>query len=68
MGRTLILLFLIIDKNDFLSNSGWFAYCGIPMGREAHLHCLARKADMPYETFMSTKEAIYVLNYMNEKV
>ncbi len=38
------------------------------MGKEAHLHCLARKADMTYETFMSTKEAIYVLNYMNEKV
>ena len=59
---------IIVDKNDFLSNSGWFNHPGIPMGRKAHLHCLARKADMNYGTFMSIGKAVYLLQFMNEKV
>ena len=58
----------ILDKNDFLSNSGWFSHGAMALGRDAHYHCLARKADMNYDRFMSIKEAIYLLQYMNEKV
>lgn len=38
------------------------------MGRDAHFHSLARKADMQYDKFMATKQAIYLLQFMNEKV
>ncbi len=58
----------ILDKNDFLTNSGWFTHGAMALGRDAHYHCLARKADMNYEQFMGIKEAIYLLQYMNEKV
>ena len=38
------------------------------MGREAVFYLLARKAEIDYDTFMSIGEAIYLLEYMNEKV
>lgn len=56
------------DKNDYFTNSGWFTYPGLAMGREALFYLLARKADVDYDTFMSIGEAIYLLEYMNEKV
>lgn len=56
------------DLNDFISNSGWFSYPNIPLGKEAQLNCLAKKAGIPFEDFMSTKQAIYMFKYREEKL
>ena len=61
-------LSLFTDRNDFISNSGWFQFPGLPLGKEAQLNVLAKKAGLNYETFINTKRAVYVLSYRQEKV
>ena len=63
-----INVYIYLDLNDFISNSGWFSYPNIPLGKEAQLNCLAKKAGIPFEDFMSTKQAIYMFKYREEKV
>ncbi|XP_019864138.1 PREDICTED: uncharacterized protein LOC109593544, partial [Amphimedon queenslandica] len=55
------------DRNDFISNSGWFQFPGLPLGKEAQLNVLAKKAGLSYDSFISTKRAVYVLSYRQEK-
>ena len=57
------------DVNDFLGQSGWFSYQDLPQSKEALHRVLARLARMPYDHFMSCKEAVYKFDYRNgEKV
>jgi hypothetical protein len=59
---------LYYDKNDFISNSGWYTFTGKPMGKESLINVLAKKAQMTTEKFMSVKESVYVLSYKDEMV
>ena len=55
--------------NDFTSQSGWFSHPGLPHGRIALQHVLARKADLSYDEFVSMEQAIYMFDYRHrEKV
>ena len=62
-------LHFLIDANEFISQSGWFSFPGLPHCKEALHHVLAKKCKMSYQDFISCKEAVYYLNYTNgEKV
>ena len=55
--------------NEFISQSGWFSYPGLPHSKEALHRVLAKKCKMSYEEFMDCKEAVYKFDYSNgEKV
>ena len=55
--------------NDFISQSGWFSFPGMPHSKEALHRVLAKKCKMSYIDFMVCKEAVYKLDYTNgEKV
>ncbi len=54
-----------VDVNDFISQSGWFSYPGLPHSKEALYHVLAKKCKMSYDEFMSCKEAVYKFDYTN---
>ena len=62
-------LFTHLDINDFVSQSGWFSHPGLAHGKAALQHVLAKKAGMPYETFVTIQQAVYRFDYRHgEKV
>ena len=59
----------LLDADEFISQSGWFSFPGLPHCKEALYHVLAKKCKMSYEDFMACKEAVYYFDYINgEKV
>lgn len=59
----------VIDVNDFINQSGWFSFQGLPYSKDSLHHVLAKKCRMSYEDFMKCKEAVYKFDYTNgEKV
>lgn len=63
-----ISLYYYVDINDFISQSGWFSFPNMVLGKEAQLHLLARKSGLEYQAFVDMKKAVYVLSYRKEKV
>lgn len=57
------------DVNDFISQSGWFSYPGLPHSKEALHRVLAKKCKMSHREFMAHEAAVYKLDYTHgEKV
>lgn len=57
------------DMNDFLSQSGWFSHPGLPHGKVALQHVIAKKAGLSYDAFVAMEEAVYLFDYRHgEKV
>ena len=57
------------DKNEFMSQSGWFTFPGMPQDMMALSYVLAKKCRLSYEKFMDIREAVYAFTYMQgEKV
>eukprot|EP00731_Ephydatia_muelleri_P030672 Em0022g186a len=57
------------SREEFIQASGWYSYIGLPPTKEALLHVLAKKINLPYEDFMITTQAVYMLHYLDhEKV
>lgn len=57
------------DINEFVSQSGWFSHPGLTHGKAALEHVIAKKAGLPYETFVKMQLAVYLFNYrQGEKV
>lgn len=55
--------------NDFLSQSGWFSHPGLPHGKVALQHVIAKKAGLSYDAFVAMEEAVYLFDYRHgEKV
>ena len=65
----MFFFFIIIDVNEFINQSGWFSYPGMPHSKEALHHVLAKKCRMGYDKFLECKAAVYMFDYTNgEKV
>ena len=61
--------FDIVDQSEFMYQSGWFTFSGMPQDKAALSYVLAKKCRLSYEKFMETKEAVYAFNFMQgEKV
>lgn len=61
--------FSCVDVNDFISQSGWFSHHGLPHGKVALKHVIARKAGISYDEFVNMEQAVYLLDYRHgEKV
>lgn len=68
MVQQIKCILIIADTNDFISQSGWFTYPGLALGKTAQLHVFASKANMSYEELLNTKQAVYCFKYKEEKV
>ncbi|CAI8041607.1 hypothetical protein GBAR_LOCUS23116 [Geodia barretti] len=57
------------DMNDFFRQSGWFSHPGLPHGKVALQHVIAKKAGLSFEKFMAMEQAVYLFDYRHgEKV
>ena len=55
--------------NDFFSQSGWFSHPGLPHGKVALQHVIAKKAGLSYDRFVAMEQAVYLFDYRHgEKV
>ena len=54
--------------NEFIIQSGWFSYPNQAHGKKALTYVLAKKARMSHNYFMTTRKAVYMFKYMDEKV
>ena len=55
--------------NDFFRQSGWFSHPGLPHGKVALQHVIAKKAGLSFEKFMAMEQAVYLFDYRHgEKV
>ena len=69
IATVVCVVYMYIDANEFISQSGWFSFPGLPHCKEALHHVLAKKCKISYQDFIEYKEAVYYFNYTNgEKV
>ena len=55
------------DINHFISESGWFTFPGMALGKNALFNVLARMSFTEYEDFMKIQESVYIFTYGNDE-
>ena len=59
--------FYAVDINHFISESGWFTFPGMALGKNALFNVLARMSFTEYEDFMKIQESVYIFTYGNDE-